>query len=569
MEDTSKKFCSIIFDILEQKGIKDVVCSPGSRNVPLLLAASARASLKKHFVVDERSAGFTGLGMALVSKRPVVLICTSGTALLNYAPSIAEAYYQNIPLIVLSADRPIQWIDQDDSQTLKQDGALDNFVKKSYSIPAVNDDEPELQWYVNRIINEAVLTCLSRKKGPVHINIHLSEPLGLKSLLSNNKQREINILEANSIRNKNIFKDLALKLSKSNVMLVAGFSQPDSELQKVIAEFSKFPNVTVMAETISNLHLTEDNYSIDSVLTAFENEELDKLFPEVVISIGGSLVSRKLKEYLRRNSSRFEHWSIGYNDTVTDPFMGLRLKIELPGVNFFRSVTREIKKIKVDTSKQEYRQLWKEKRIIANKTKQKYVDQSDWSELKAFSLILSNLPFSENLFLSNGTPVRYAQIIKYKLPHASYCNRGVSGIDGSVSTAVGGAISYKEGSLLITGDLSMSYDIGALGLKDVPSNFKIIVIDNQGGGIFRFIPTTSNLEEREEYFCQSPILPLKELAQGYDWDYLECEDEISLKEALPHFFTSTKKIIMRIVCDGVNSAEILKKYMSLKVKQEK
>ena len=175
MVDTAKRFCSILFDVLQAKGIRNVVCSPGSRNVPLLLAVAQRDDLKKHFVVDERSAAFVALGIAMVTKEPVVLVCTSGTALLDYSPAIAEAYYQALPLIVISADRPVQWIDQDDSQTLRQDNALANFVKKSYSIPSLGEDEKEMQWYVNRIANDAVIEACDSRPGPVHINIHLEK----------------------------------------------------------------------------------------------------------------------------------------------------------------------------------------------------------------------------------------------------------------------------------------------------------------------------------------------------------------------------------------------------------
>ncbi|MCH5231555.1 MAG: 2-succinyl-5-enolpyruvyl-6-hydroxy-3-cyclohexene-1-carboxylic-acid synthase [Muribaculaceae bacterium] len=578
MIDTSKKFCSILLDVLEAQGVCDVVCSPGSRNVPLLIAAAAREGLKKHFAVDERSAGFMGLGLALVKNAPVALICTSGTALLNYAPAVAEAYYQGIPLIVISADRPIQWIDQDDSQTLRQDGALDNFVKKSFSIPANGEDTKEMLWYVERIANEAMITAASGKKGPVHINVHLSEPLNEKVKCGRNPAI-IRNLESDSFANKEVIKELATEIAESKVMLVAGFNQPDSALQKVITEFSRFPNVVVMAETISNLHLDYDNYAVDSVLTAYSPEELDRYAPQLVISIGGSLVSRKLKEYLRRNSNNCRHWSVGYSHTLSDPFQSLSTHIECNPYRFFRAINSVLRKRLIAMphnskdssldlsgfSSDIYRNLWHELRIKALDIKNSEVRKAPWSELLAFQMILNDIPTSYNLFLSNGTAIRYAQIINYPLPHASYCNRGVSGIDGSLSTAIGGAIAFKESSLLVTGDLSMAYDIGALGLRNIPERFKVIVIDNQGGGIFRFIPSTSDLEGREEYLCQPPLLPLKDLAHGYGWNYFDAFDEKSLASVLPDFFTSPRKAILKVTCDGQVSAKILKSYFAQKV----
>ena len=565
MEDTSKKFCSVLFDVLEAKGLKDVICSPGSRNVPLLLAVAHRNGLKKYFAVDERSAGFLGLGISLVSQSPVALICTSGTALLNYAPSVAEAYYQSVPLIVISADRPEQWIDQDDSQTLRQDGALSNYVKKSFSIPALGDDNQEMLWYVNRIANDAFLEATTGRKGPVHINVHLSEPLSKKIKQEKENPRIIETLVGDSIANKEIIKDLAKQIATSKTLLVAGFGIPDSKLQKAVSDFSRKPNVSVMAETVSNLHLSEIDYCVDSVLTSYDPSCLDNLAPDIVISIGGALISRKLKEYLRRNADVCKHWSIGYSHTTVDPFMSLTLRIETDPERFFRNINSALRKLPVSDNVKEYRKEWHELKNKGSKLKDSFVESCEWSELKAFDIILKNIPQDYNLFLSNGTAIRYAQIIRYPLPHASYCNRGVSGIDGSLSTAIGGALAYKGKSLLITGDLSMAYDIGALGLKNIPQRLKIIVIDNQGGGIFRFIPSTSDLDECEEYLCQTPLLPLKQLTEGYEWNYFECNDVLSLEVSLRSFFSYNGKAILKVTCSGSLSASFLKSYMNLKI----
>ena len=559
--DTANKYCRILFDILEKKGVKDVICSPGSRNVPLLLAAASREGLKKHFVVDEREAGFLGLGISMVSRKPVALVCTSGTALLNYAPAVAEAYYQGVPLIVISADRPLQWIDQDDSQTIRQDGAFSNFVKKSYSIPAYSGESSELEWYVDRLVNDALMKSREGKPGPVHINIHIGEPLGLKCRRDNADPRIITMISADTLANKETLKDLANELSGAKVLLVAGFMAPDSSLQKAVTEFSRFPNVVVMAETISNLHLNPEVHAIDSVLTAYDEKILDGVAPDIVISLGGALVSRKLKEYLRRNSKRCRHWAVGFAYFTSDPFMSLERRIQLDPTRFFKGINSALRKIGIQN---DFSSTWKSLRLKALQAKNNFIRDCGWSELKAFEIILKNIHGDINLYLSNGTPIRYAQLIEYKLPHASYCNRGVSGIDGTTVTAIGGAIAYKGASLLITGDLSLAYDLGALNLKETPRNFKIVVIDNQGGGIFRFIPSTSDLPECEEYLCQNPEIPLKELAEAFDWNYFECNDEASLQKVYPKFLSHTSKSILKVSCPGLSGASLLKAYMALK-----
>lgn len=565
--DTDKKFCSILLDSLINWGVEDVVCSPGSRNSPLLIGIANREEFKKHFVVDERTAAFVGLGLSLVSQKPVALICTSGTALLNYAPAVAEAYYQGIPLVVISADRPIQWIDQDDSQTLRQDEALANYVKKSYSIPAYGDSEKELQWYVSRIVNDAMSEATFGRKGPVHINLHLGEPLSNKipKECSISKKMGI-ILRSDTIGNKEIIRNLADKFVTSKVFIIAGFMQPDERLQKEIIRISRFPNVTIWAETLSNLHLSELENSIDSTLTAYDREILDTNAPTLLISVGGALVSRKLKEYLRRNSSCMQHWALGYSHTTADCFMVGVQRIETDPARFLKTLNGYAAKKEIAENCRLFKKKWEIMRGNALNVKDNYIKGVKWSELRAFNYILNEIPATYNIFFSNGTPVRYGQIIPHNLPHAEYCNRGVSGIDGSISTAIGGAIRYKRETMIITGDLSLAYDVGSLSLKEIPETFKIVVIDNQGGGIFRFIPSTSSLDELEEYFCQSPILPLRNLTEGYGWEYFEVDNEKGLQDDFEKFLKFQGKAIMRIVCDGKESAEILKNYMKCSLK---
>lgn len=565
MKDTNKIFCSIVMDVLSAHGVKDVVCSPGSRNTPLLIASAARENFRKHIVVDERSAAFMALGLSLVSRRPVALICTSGTALLNYSPAIAEAYYQGIPLIVISADRPEQWIDQDDSQTLRQFDALRNFVKNSYELPAFGEEQEELQWYANRITNDAMMTATGQKPGPVHINIRLNEPLGLKGEFTEKKERVIKLLSADTLGNREELNHLARELSESKVMLVAGFMPPDSKMQRVITELAGNENFVIMAETISNLHLPYKSSSVDSVLSSYDDRVLDEHIPDIIISIGGAIVSRKLKEYLRRNSKRIHHWSPGFHHTTVDCFKSLSLRIEVDPFRFLRYMANRLKKSGVKDSVSDFNNCWRQLRENALNVKQRFIHNSPWSELNAFDIILNSIPQNYNLFLSNGTAIRYAQIIDYKLPHGSYCNRGVSGIDGSISTAIGGAVAYGGPTLIITGDLSMAYDISSLSLPNIPETTKIIVIDNQGGGIFRFIPSTSELEEREEYFCACPSLPLKQLAEGYGWEYMNVDNETDLKHIIEKFLSSDHKTILKVNCPPVISSEVLKNYFAVKV----
>ncbi|MDE6007668.1 MAG: 2-succinyl-5-enolpyruvyl-6-hydroxy-3-cyclohexene-1-carboxylic-acid synthase [Muribaculaceae bacterium] len=563
--DTEKIFCSTLLDVLVSHGVRDVVCSPGTRNAPLLIGVAAREELHPHVVIDERIAAFTALGMSIVSRRPVMTVCTSGTALLNYGPAVAEAFYQSVPLIVVSADRPRQWIDQDDSQTLRQYEALANYVKKSYEIPASGENEEEMRWYVNRICNDAMIEALSGRPGPVHINIALGGNLGSKVEKKGESERKIEILSAEGFINREIINSLAKELVGKRVMFVAGFMPPSSALNRAVAQLCALPNVAPFCETISNLHLEPEAADIDAVLTAFHRSELTEYAPDVVISIGGALVSRMLKEYLRANKGKIEHWAIGYQHTTVDCFMALTRRIETEPARFISQLAKAMSKFSSrGLSSPNYAEVWKELRKKAGEIKREYVGQVGWSELKAFRLILSHVTDRMNLFLSNGTTVRYAQILGHYNAHASYCNRGVSGIDGSVSTAIGGAIAYGKQTLLITGDMSMAYDVASLALQETPEEMKIIVIDNRGGGIFRFISTTSTLEERERFFCAPPHLPLRQLADGYGWKYFETDNEEGLKVLLPSFFDMKSKAILKLSCPPEYSAEVLKNYFRAK-----
>lgn len=552
-----KKEVSIIFDLLEQYGVKEVVCSPGSRNAPLLLAASRKESLRKHVIVDERAAGYFALGLSMVAQDPVALVCTSGTAVLNYSPAVAEAYYHGIPLIIISADRPMEWIDQDDSQTIRQNDCLKNFIKSGYDLYADSDNDTYL-WYANRTVNQALLTATTGKPGPIHLNIHLDSPLN-KITEFNPAERKIEVIERAGKLSVRDIDMLAERAAGKRTLIVAGFMPPSHKMQKAMVELLRHDNIAVMAETISNLHLPEENYMIDSVLCRMSDRQKQQLRPEIVISLGGALVSRQLKEYLRQQKPE-EHWHVGYSDNLIDCFQALTLKIELKAEEFAMQFAKRLRRYKTDVHPS-YKEEWEERRREAAKVNLEYISKALWSDLKAFEMILSQMPRNFNLFLSNGTPVRYAQIISYPAPHASYCNRGVSGIEGGIATMTGGTFSYKGMTLLITGDLSFSYDQSSLGLHRKNAKMRIIVISNGGGGIFRFIGNTATLEEREEYFCVNPDLPVRQLAEAYGWEYGEAADAEELKNHLRHFFkpSETPKLL-NVVTPPEESAEILKNF---------
>lgn len=561
VNDTAKAYCRTILDVVSAHGVREVVCSPGSRNTPLLIAAAARAELRKHVVADERCAAFMALGIAAAGRKPVALVCTSGTALLNYAPAVAEAFYQGVPLIVITADRPSQWIDQDDSQTIRQEGAFANFIKRTYHIESVENPSEEDCWYVNRIVNDAMTEALSRRQGPVHINISLAPPLGKTIDIPRTAPRMIRLLEAEPMLSNQRMRELADYAAGKKILLIAGFMPPDNELNRAVAELASLPNVYVMAETISNLHLPGRSWNIDTMLSIMDTSDKDSLRPDIIISIGGALVSRMAKAYLRE-CTEAENWAVGYFHTTVDCFQSLTLRIEADRSAFLRRVARLMRRDSRPL-RSAYSESWRrmaEKSMVSHS---RFLKELPWCEMSALETLLNALPASANLYLSNGTAIRYAQLLMNGMPHACYCNRGVSGIDGCTSTAVGGAMTYGGLTVLVSGDMSFSYDCGALNIREIPDTMRIAVVKNGGGGIFRFIASTSALEQRERYFCADPEVPVEGLARAYGWRYLKASSMTELESALPSFFSAeAPKSILEIDCDGILSAEILKSYMS-------
>ncbi|MGN0238363.1 MAG: 2-succinyl-5-enolpyruvyl-6-hydroxy-3-cyclohexene-1-carboxylic-acid synthase [Lepagella sp.] len=573
-QDTANVNCRELLDVMMAKGVETLVISPGSRNTPLLIGAAARRELRKIIITDERTAAFSALGIGMVTRRPVGLICTSGTALYNYAPAVAEAYYQHVPLIVITADRPAQWIDQDDSQTLRQFGALQNIVKRSYDIyaeigmttPCANPEyETEREWYVNRIANEAINVATSSQPGPVHINMQFADPLNETVKYYPKKPREVRpVATARSVRPEAL-REIAYHLMDRRVMVVAGFMPKDYRLPWALRDFTKLKNVTLLSETISNIDIDEDTSMVDSILTQVNKEQLQELAPDIVISVGGALVSRMLKDYIRRNDC-LEHWTLGDTDISVDCFQHLTHHIDVSPAEFFEQAKGEIDKILLLGQKYkhpDYREKWQKIRSEIRSYNKKRISAAPWSELKALDKVFESIPADYNLFMSNGTSVRYGQLLTHQMPHACYCNRGVSGIDGTNATALGGALAYSGETLLITGDMSFGYAPDIMRFAGEDSRLRIIVINNAGGGIFRFIKTTRDLDIREEYFCCDQALPIEALCHAYGWNYLSAENEHELSERLPRLYEKGSSLL-EIKVDPQVSAETLIRFMGIR-----
>lgn len=559
MSIQSNFYSKELINLLEAHQVSTAIISPGSRNAPLINAVMASDKITTEVVIDERSAAFIALGFAIVSNSPVALICTSGSAMLNYAPAIAEAFYRKVPLIVITADRPEEWIDQDDSQTIRQPYSLNNYVWRSYNIPWV--DNNSYRWYANRIFNEALLFSI-KKSLPVHINIQIHNPSALPAEIPTEESRVINFISPESKLIVAEFRQLSTEIkSPTRIMVICGFFSPNKALNQALMKLSRLPNIVILSETIANLHGQNFVNSIDVTLNALP-EKYEPYLPDVVITFGGAIVSRHIKAILRKHPPH-EHWHIGNTDHLIDCFTAVTRQIDVSPTHFFQGLAAALQPYR---SSSNYSEIWSILKDKANSILQSTIARAPWCDLKCFATLLPLIPRRWNVQFSNGTPIRYAQMFGDKQYHRCDCNRGVSGIDGCTSTAIGASLAYRSNvTLLITGDMSMQYDIGALGCNCITPRLKIVVIDNGGGAIFHFIDSTREMSVKDSVFSDPMMLPLKELSIAYKFAYYKADDCSSLRELFTLFAAeSSRPAILHIVTSGKLSADILHKFYNHK-----
>ncbi len=555
---TTHESCNILIDLLLQYGVKHAVVSPGSRNAPIIIALSRCSEIKKYVIVDERSAAFVALGISQCTHEPVAIVCTSGSAVLNYAPAVAEAYYQQLPLIVISADRPNEWINQNDSQTIIQPNILNNIVKDSYNIPAKDYDKNSL-WYINRTINEALDKAISSPLGPVHINIQFDEPLYECKPFKKTDIRQINTYKPVNL-SQTQYEKLAHSIkSYKRVMVLASMHNPCRELTTALDNISA-GNIVVLSEIIANNnHSNKILHNIDRLFTQISENEWKTYSPDLLITFGGAPVSRLVKSFLRK-ATCIEHWRIGIDNNIIDTMQNLTQKIEISPVNFFTEISKQ--PIKTDG---DYFKQWKDLADTAKNSHNNYIEHSPWSDLKAMDIIMKSIPEKGvNLQISNGSAIRYADImgVPQYFEGSCHCNRGVSGIDGSTSTALGASISTPNTTVLITGDMSFSYDLNGLTSQYNSKLFKIVVLCNGGGGIFRFINGPSMLPEFEQYFEVHRDIPIEKYAHAFGFDYIEADNEATLQDGLYNLLYNNSSTILAVYTNNKVSAKTLRGYFN-------
>ncbi|MHA6247752.1 2-succinyl-5-enolpyruvyl-6-hydroxy-3-cyclohexene-1-carboxylic-acid synthase [Pontibacter sp. CAU 1760] len=551
-----------IAEICAQKGVEQVVLSPGSRCAPLTLAFARHPQLHVRTVSDERAAAFIALGMATMSGKPTVLVCTSGTAALNYAPAVAEAYYQQIPLLILTADRPPEWIDQQDGQTIRQQYIYGQHIKQSFNFP-VDFTQPDAVWHSERMVSEALNSSVAFPAGPVHINIPLREPFYPTPDETITYSQNIKVIQEESPAyhlSDTQLSHLKEELKAYNrVLIVAGQTPHDTVLVAGLEAFSQSHPAVLVGDIISNVQQLRQAVRFQDVVLANKQAQQNaSLQPDLLITFGKSVISKSLKQYLRQHKPK-AHWHLQPAGQVADTFQTLTKIIRCDPSRFFLSLSSGPDADTVAS----FTQAWRDADTKAEQFLEAYAAQPIYSELHLVSRVLRQLPQQSFLHLANSMAVRYANIIALRPEQEVevFANRGTSGIDGSTSTAVGCALSASGIHTLLTGDLAFFYDRNGLWHNYLPPNLRIVLLNNHAGGIFRLIDGPKQQPELAPFFETKQSLDAQNTARDFNLKYIAIHSLEALDAALPAFFSSeTGASLLEIFTDSPANAEAFEAY---------
>ena len=460
------------------------------------------------------------MGMAQQTKKPVVLVCTSGSAAYNFAPAVAEAFFQQIPLIVITADRPAEWIDQYDGQTIHQKNLFGTHVLKYFELPQ-DYSHADARWHANRIINDAFLIALGSVKGPVHINAPFREPLypsHSESKISESFKFTSAVTPGKVTLDEAALNDLVDALqSFKKILVVSGQGFCDTPFAEDLAAFLKQAQWPITGDILSNLHRIPDFCShADSFLGRLSDSTEETLAPDLVITFGKSLIAKNLKLFLRKRKPA--HWHIG-TEPAADTFQSLSKHIQVPVKFFFSNLEPELNKLRPHP---EFNEAWKRHEDLTRVALKKFFSKQTHGEFAVVERVMRALPSACNLHLANSMSVRYANHIGLTSDQGGvvvYSNRGTSGIDGCTSTAVGHALTSTRLNILITGDLAFFYDRNAFWHNFALPNLIVVVLNNHGGIIFNLIDGPSSQPEAEEFFITRQRLTAKSLAAEFGFNY--------------------------------------------------
>ncbi len=556
---------ALAVDVAVRLGVTEWVIAPGSRSAPLTAALAARDDVQRRVVYDERSAAYIALGMAQQLHRPVGLVCTSGTAALNFGPAVAEAFYQGVPLLVLTADRPPEWIGQEDNQAIQQRHLYGPHAKAAFDFP-LDDGHRDTRRHAARIVSDALQVAASLPQGPVHINVPLREPLytplpepiePLQTLAAAAPTVPL-LAEA-------AWDDLLAEWrSAERKLIVCGLLSPDAERVDAVRALAVDPSVAVIGDITSNMlpaasPLTRWEPALGSALVDAANPaRLDAFIPDLVLVLGGPLTSRYLKTLLRIRPPR-ALWRVAPGLPAPDPFQGLTRALPVEPTFFLRALAARAGVRPAPRC--DYANTWRAAQRPFEQTLETFLASQPFGEFAAVAHLLHALPPDSHLQIGNSMPIRYANLLglPHDVPVQVFSNRGTSGIDGTVSTAVGAALACPDVlTTLLVGDLAFFYDRNGLWHPNLPPNLRIVLLNNHGGGIFDLIEGPNRLDAsvRRDYFLTPQPLTARRTADDFGLAYFQAESEHILRDLLPAFLSpQARPALLEVETDmAVNSA---------------
>ncbi len=560
---SNKENVNILTSLLLEYGVSDAVVCPGSRNAPIVHNLSVCEAIRCRPVTDERSAAFYALGLAIATRRPTVVCVTSGSALLNVTPAVAEAAYQHVPLVVISADRPQQWIDQLDGQTIPQSDALGRFVRKAVQLPEPHNDEE--RWLCRRLVNEAMHLATCRQGAPVHINVPISEPLFEFSTEQLPQLSRFNNIKRAAINDASMDMPDAFH-DATRPMIVIGQLAHGTVSHETIRSLSE--KYVVMSEPLSNpsymtIHFDEAIRYIVSDNSSINDDEDDKTayYPDYVIYVGDTLVSKPARRFLRNAKAPSCLITPDAAD-IHDPLMTLTdiVECDSDSINALLASLCETP----DTDERcRFHDRWQSFLDACAAHADAYAPEySQMATVKYFEEQLADLDIDICVHYANSSAVRLACIYAQ---HYVWCNRGVNGIEGSLSTAAGFSLATHDMTVCVIGDLSFFYDQNALWNSNLRGNLRIILLNNRGGGIFRQLPGLSDSPAADDLVMASHENTAQGICTQNDIGYMSAKNMDEMQIGIVTLLTreSERPMLLEVFTDSNDDVKALEKYFKL------
>lgn len=522
-------------------GVRHAVICSGSRSAPLSLSFGRYDRIACITAIDERSAGYLALGMAQISKSPVVVIVTSGTALVNLFPSVAEAYYSHTPLIIISADRPSDMQNRYEGQTLMQQNVFGNHVLASLQAPECISNKNIS--FVEEKIKDLFNRILQIRKGPVHLNIPFKEPFYPKENHFIYKKSDWIFKSTQHIK-----EEITLNFNPKNILYIAGRDEKNTSLEKLLDSLP----IAILPDITSNMHSKKNITYFEAIIRLYAQSIPA---PDLIISSGRGLVSKILKNYIA-SFGHVEHIYIAEQDELAEPIGTATQIFNGNRLDFFDQLKSKI------IEGHDYINAWKVHSKNASNSVNHLILEQPFCEFTAMGFVFQSIPENYVLHLANSMSVRWGQIFSYQ-NHTIFSNRGVSGIDGCTSSAVGAAMVDNRNHILVCGDVSFFYDLNAFWQISQPENLKIVVLNNDGGGIFRLIDGASEQPEIESLFAMPRPRSIKLSAESFGVHYLFADSESSLKSNFEQLIRKKGITILEIATDKLLNGQVFDLYKKM------